>query len=333
MTAAGTGAGGTVGGEGNVPADLRDVVAEIREEARRKRESGEYPAGLERELDALFEDLVPERLNEHDFDAVLDRAQRASLIDLHAPVDDERFGFSQVKRGVQKLILWYMEHVVRQLSTFAAATTRGVRLLGDRVEALEARLEAVEQRLPETSTDLDALAGPVPLDPRWSDAVVAIFREVEGRVLHGEAGDGALVDRLVESGADAYGVDPRADGERADLRADRVLAHLRRVGDGELGGAVLTGCVDRLPPAAKVTLASELARAVADGGTVALVGLTPDAWERRASRPVVDLAPGRPFHPDTWRVLLDRAGFGHLEVRHSDVVAEGDFMLTGVRVR
>ena len=136
--------------------ELAAVVQEIQAEAQAKRDSGEYPAALERELDALFEDLVPERLNEHDFEAVLDRAERASLIDLHAPIDDERKVYSQVKKVVQKLVIWYMDYVVRQLATFAANTTRAVRLLGNRVEGLEERHEALTRRLPDVGHDLDA---------------------------------------------------------------------------------------------------------------------------------------------------------------------------------
>ena len=102
---------------------------------------------------------------------------RTSKVDLHAPIDDERFLFTQVKRGVQKLILWYMDYLVRQLSTFAGATTRAVRLLGDRLERPETRHEVMERRLPEVGEDLALLSPAAALDRPVADAVIDALRD------------------------------------------------------------------------------------------------------------------------------------------------------------
>lgn len=278
------------------------------------RASGDYPATLERELDALFEDLVPERLNEHDFEAVLDRAERASLIDLHAPIEDERRVYSQIKRGVQKLILWYMEYVVRQLATFAASTTRAVRLLGERVERLEERQEELARRLPDVGDDLDLLARDLDDAERWAVEIQALLLSRPGRVVHAEAGDGRLVKRLREAGIDAYGVDPAAGEDSLELRRQGAIDHLLLVGDGALSGLVLSGIVDRATAAAKIALASQAAETVAPGGALAIVGTAPEAWARAVPAAMADLAPGRPFHAATWSLLLERSGFEQIEV-------------------
>lgn len=314
--------------------ELAAVVEEIRADAQAKRDSGEYPAGLERELDALFEDLVPERLNEHDFEAVLDRAERASLIDLHAPIDDRRRVYAQVKKGVQKLVLWYMEYVVRQLATFAANTTRAVRLLGNRVEAIEERHDALARRFPDVAGDLDAdLVG---LAPRpvgdWADALCLALGGVEGRVLHAEAGDGSIVRRLVELGVDAYGVDPVAAEDAPLLRREASLDHLPLVESAALAGLVLSGSVDRLPPVSKMALVEAAADVLGPGGRLVLVSMLPDAWDAEVPPPLTDLGGGRPFHPDTWRVLLGRCGFEAVEVQHGPPAGPpSSFMVTAQR--
>ncbi|MBI2169533.1 MAG: hypothetical protein HYU28_08550 [Actinobacteria bacterium] len=309
--------------------DFDAVVEEIQAEARRRRESGEYPAAFERELDALFEDLVPERLREHDFEAVLDRAERASLIDLHAPVDDERRAYAQVKRGVQKLILWYMDYVVRQLATFAASTTRAVRLLGNRVEAIDERQTALARRLPEVGDVGDLLPRDHHTVESWSDGAVALLSGVSGRILHAEAGDGGVVKRLLDAGADAYGVDPEAAEDSLELRAQGALEHLGVVGEGALGGLLLSGITDRAPTEAKIRLAQVAGEVLAPGGRVVLLGNDPEHWAERVPAALADLAPGRPFHADTWRLLLERSGFDGVDVRTGPET--GTYLVTATR--
>ena len=319
------------GPEGDQPADLATVVDEIRREAQRTRASGEYPATLERELDALFEDLVPERLNEHDFEAVLDRAERASLIDLHAPIDDPRRVYSQVKRGVQKLVIWYMDYVVRQLATFASSTTRAVRLLGERVERLEQRHEVLARRLPDVGDDLDLLVRDATAVDPWASVIADALAGVAGRVLHAEAGDGAIVARLREAGHDAYGVDPVLARETPDLRRHGAIDHLLVVGPGSLVGLVLSGITDRATAAAKIALAAQAADVVAPGGRVVIVATSPDAWDRVVPPPLADLAPGRPFHPSTWQLLLERSGFEEIAVHEGTPGADASYLVTARR--
>ena len=49
-------------------------------------------------------------------------------------------------------------------------------------------------------------------------------------------------------------------------------------------------------------------RAVRPGGTIVVLATDGAVWERALSIPERDLAPGRPLHPETWSLLLRRAG-------------------------
>lgn len=295
------------------PPDLDAVVREVEAEAQRLRASGAL-GDLERELDLLFEELVPGRVDERDFDAVLDRAERAALIDILAPIDERRPGYAQVKRAVRKALLWYMEYIVQQLSTFAGATTRAVRILGERVE----RLEEAWGPTPQEGTALTL--PPVALGQHWVEWVVERLKGVDGRVLHVEAGDGALLRALVAAGLDAYGVEPHEPTVRAlvddglEVRCESALDHLGKVGEGALVALALSGCVDRLPVESRVHLVTAAASAVAPGGLLVVIGRTPAAWLLGRLGIEGDLASARPFHAETWVALLTAAGCRDAEV-------------------
>ena len=140
-------------------------------------------------------------------------------------------------------------------------------------------------------------------------------------MLHAEAGDGALVERLRTAGVDAYGTDPRAADDGLDVRRATALEHLELVGRDALAGVVLSGFVDGAHQSAKVAAVQLAADALTAGGILVIAGRFPEAWERTMPAPLVDLAPGRPFRPDTWRLLLDRAGFQEITV--SPALEEG----------
>ena len=72
------------------------------------------------------------------------------------------------------------------------------------------------------------------------------------------------------------------------------------------------GCVDWMTADEDLQLIRLCARKVSTGGVVAVVGTQPSAWWRSAPRIVVDLARGRPFHPETWEELLRKSGIGSL---------------------
>ncbi len=192
-----------------------------------------------------------------------------------------------------------------------------LRFLSARVE----RLEDAGRRRRSPVAAVGALAASPP--GGWAGPVAAWLGSArpEGPVLHGECGDGELVEALVASGIEAKGAEPR--GDVAWRAADRgVPVVVGEVPDllalqpaGSLGGLVLSGVVDRLPVEELAALVGTAAERLAAGAPLVVVGTSPEdaaGWDPVAR----DLLPGRPLRPETWEVLLARAGFvevGRLE--------------------
>lgn len=303
------GAGGAV--------DLRRVMAEIDEEVRRKRATGELTPEFERELDLVFARYAPVGAVSGDFHQVLAKVEQAVLIDTLAPTDSSRPVVPWVKKAVAKAIGWNVRHVASQVSGLATAMARALRLLGERVDALEAMAP-----------------GPVPEGRRaatagrltsWHPLVTAALAGAAGRVLHAECGSGDLLRELVGSGLDAYGVEPDDDlalvaaARSLDVRADTTAGHLRLLERGSLHGLVLSGCVDHLPLGHQLELVDLATAKLAAGGRFVLVGSDPSAWGWGRSPVEADLSPGRPLHPETWATLLQARGFADLAIHPGPV--------------
>lgn len=275
--------------------DHDKLLAEINEEVQRRRESGDIPADLERELDLVFARFAPVDALEADFEQVLTRAEQATFIDTIAPVESSRPVVPIFKKVVRKLIGWYLRYVAQQTTGFAHAITRAVRLLGERVDVLEQASPVAAPKVASANNDLG----------HWAPIVVDRLAGVRGRVLHADAGDGSLLAALKEAGIDAYGVDQSPSDGLHEVREDDVDVHLRAVPDDSLGAVVLSGCVDRMPLGAQLRLVD---LAVAKAPVVIVIGRDPAAWSRSQHAVQVDLAPGRPLHAETWAYLLGQRG-------------------------
>jgi hypothetical protein len=305
------------------PLDFARLTAEINAEVRRRRSAGDFPPGLERELDALFARYAPASTGA-DFDEVAERAERTSFVHADVPTESNQAVLGLVKRILRPLMAWYVRFLAQQVTAFAGAITRAVRLLGRRVDALEAvTVRAAERTLAEITA---RRAGPDLSD--WTGTVSEALVGVTGRVLHTECGDGALLARLVADGRDAYGVEPVEElamaGARAglDVRADDALTHLRAVPDGALAGLVLSGAVDHLPLGSVLELADLAAAKLAPGGVLVVLSQAPAAWARAHDPVVADLAPGRPLHAETWCHLLDARNFKAPAVHEAPATGE-----------
>jgi SAM-dependent methyltransferase len=296
---------------------LATVMAEIDAEVRRRRASGDLPAGLERELDELFLEFSPvglqgkARLREN-----LALVDSAAYVDIAVPVESDKKAGAYVKRLMRKSLNWYMGFIVHQIVKFAWAVSRMLHLVVDHVEDLEATVEGL--RVPE----LPASAVPV-TDPGaswWAEPALAALSTAKGRVLHAECGNGSLVARLIDEGVDAYGVDPAqaviepAIDRGLDVRAESALEHLEVVAEEALAGIVLTGSVQWLHPNERDRLIGLAASRLALEGILVLHSATPEAWRRSTSPLVADLAPGHPLHADTWAHVLAAHGLSHTAV-------------------
>ena len=121
---------------------LVQVMAEIDEEVRRRRVSGDLPARVERELDELFLQHSPVAGRGGGLAEALRMVDAAAFIDPVVPVNSNRPGGAVVKKSLRSLNLWYVGYVTHQMSQLATAVSRSLHLLDDRVTELQRRLEA-----------------------------------------------------------------------------------------------------------------------------------------------------------------------------------------------
>jgi len=315
-------AGGALGSD-RAPLDLSRIQADVNEEVRRRRASGDFPPGLERELDAVFARYAPAGVGD-DFDAVMASAETQSFVHADVPTESRVAPFAYVKRFVRKLTGWYARFLTQQVTAFNGAITRAVRLLGARVDDLEiVTVRAGERSLAEIRGHRGA-----PDLSDWTALVVAAMTPAGGRVLHTECGSGATLTALGAAGVDAYGVEPAealavaASQAGLDVRCDDALTHLRALPEASLGGLILSGCIDDRALGELLEIVDRAAAVVAPGGRVVVLSEDPSAWARRTDPLVADLAPGRPLHPETWCHLLGERGFGDLRVERAPSAEE-----------
>jgi hypothetical protein len=290
------------------PIDVDALMREIDDDVRRRRADGELDPGWERELDELFGAVAPAGVV-GDFPRLLDDAQRATAIDATPPSASDRTGGAAVKRALGRGMQWYVAGVAQQVGALGTALVEALRVLGTRVDRLEqagsgvAPGPGVRPLVPHV--DLDVVA----------PTVAELLRSTRGRVVHADAGDGAVVRALTAAAVDAYGVEPRAAlAERAGARGVEVretdaLAHLGALPPAALGAVVLSGGVDTTPNDARTALLRAARRTLVPDGVCVIVAWEPEGWGGDTTRVVADLAPGRPWHEETWTQVLDDCGF------------------------
>ena len=320
--------------ETTVPADpqayVEQVMAEIDEEVRLRRASGDLPPKLERELDELFLAHSPIAGRGGDLGEALRMVDAATFIDPVVPVESERAAGAAVKKGMRSLLLWYVGWVTHQMSQSASAVSRALHIVDERLQELERQVEV--QRVPGAGVvDFPALHRS---DAWWVDPAVDAVAKAPGRILHAACGDGWLVRRVVAVGGDAYGVDPRSQADAAelgtvDLREENVEEHLRAVAAAGLGGIVLSGIVDGMAGGERTQLLSLVAGRLAPGGTLVIHSVGRDTWDADSAPPEADLAPGRPLRPDTWTALLERGGYESVAARQGP--GGQDFLVSAIR--
>ena len=316
------------------PADpqayVEQVMAEIAEEVRLRRASGDLPPKLERELDELFLAHSPVAGRGGDLGDALRMVDAATFIDPVVPVESERAAGMFVKKSMRSMLLWYMGWVTHQVSQSASAVSRALHIVDERLAELERRVES--QRVPGSS--VVEFPGQHQPDAWWVEPAVGAVVKAPGRVLHVACGDGWLVRRIMAAGGDAYGVDPRAQiVDRAelgavDLRGESVTDHLRAVAEAGLGAVVLSGIVDGMAPGERAHLLSRVGSRLAPGGTLVVHSATRDAWEAERAPVEADLAPGRPLRPEAWCRLLQQHGYDATARTGPD---GADFLVIAVR--
>jgi hypothetical protein len=302
------------------------VMAEIEEEVRLRRSSGDLPPKLERELDELFLAHSPVAGRGGDLTEALRMVDAATFVDPVVPVDSQRAAGAVVKKGMRTVLLWY----VGWITHFASAVSRSLHIVEGRLKELERKVEV--QRVP--GAGVVEMAALHRTDAWWVAPSVAAVASVPGRIVHAASGDGWLVRKIIDAGGDAYGVDPRANLVEqgvltvSDLRGEDLADHLRAVAPAGLGAMVLSGVVDGMAGGERTQLLHLIGTTLAPGGVLVVHSLSRTSWDAADAPFEADLAPGRPLRPATWLHLLEQSGY-HATV--TDGPGGADYLVTAVR--
>jgi hypothetical protein len=300
--------------------DLDVVLREIEADARERRRSGVYPPGFEEELAELFDRFSPPAAS-GDLGALIDDAEEHGLIEPFIPIESQKPAGRFVKQGFAKALGWYHTWLTQEISQFAGASVRALRVTAD-------RLAAIERRLGHADRHAALLAEVDFVSP--SDGEVSIVLDhlghLDGRTLVARGGDGRLVVGLLDRGCDAYGVEPdsalraRAEDRGIDLLPDDTDRHLAAVRSGTLAAVILIGPdVDATSVGSRLDLIDRAQRALDADGVLAIVTTRSQTYHRR--QPIgSELGAAPPFGGATWRALLQRSGAA--SVHEFDVAGE-----------
>jgi hypothetical protein len=309
---------------------LTRVRAEIDEEVRRRRASGDIPPQLESELEQLFLQHAPLGSTRQELEEVLRLVDAAAFIDPVVPVESSRPGGAAIKKSIRSMNFWYLRFVTHQVSKFAQAVSRSLHILDQQMSELARSVEAVDVP-PSVVVDVGWAHNP---DSWWVKTVTGELAGARRRVLHAACADGWLVQVLVASRIDAYGVDPRPGGAAApelghlDLRDEAVLDHLQAVQVGALGGVVFSGVMEGSGHGERRRLLDGAALALAPDGVLIVHCLDPSIWDDTDAPPEADIVQARPYRPGTWPHLLGELG---LEVTVTPGPDKRDYLVLGRR--
>lgn len=329
--------------EESVPQDpaayVAQVMAEIDEDVRLRRASGDLPPKLERELDELFLAHSPVAGRGGDLTDALRMVDAATFIDPVVPVDSQRAAGAFIKKSLRTLFLWYVGWVTHQISQFASAVSRTLHIVDGRLKELERKVEVQRVR----GAGVVEFPGVHDADAWWVAPTLAAVAPIGGRILHSACGDGWLVRAINGAGGDAYGVDPRVTlAEQGtlsgcDLRGEGLAQHLGSVAPAGLGALVLSGTVDGMAGGERDQLLALVATTLAPGGVLVIHSMTSSRWEQADAPADADLSPGKPLRAETWRHLLVQSGYQDVDVVGAEVAGaaaaggEADYLVTAVR--
>ena len=287
---------------------LARVRAEIDEEVRRRRASGDLDR--QSELEQLFLRHAPLGSTRQELHEVLRLVDASAFIDPVVPVESSRPGGAVIKKSVRSLNFWYLRFITHQVSKFATASSRALHILDQQLSDLSTKVDALEVP-PAVAVDVSWAHR---TDAWWVPAVVNVLVGGRRRVLHAACGDGWLVHLLAATNVDGYGVDPRpgrvAEQELGDLdlREEAVLGHLDAVEPGSLGGVVLTGLMEGSGHGERRRLLEKATMALAPDGVLVVHSLSPSAWDEADAPAEADIVQARPYRPGTWAYLLGQTG-------------------------
>lgn len=297
--------------------DQTAVVAEIAAEANRQRADFSAAALDEADIVAAFGDLAPAGATGVDGAAMIARLDAVAHVDVDVPTGSNRAALAPVKKVLRQTQAWYLRYVVDQVN---AALSLAVRALEDH----ETRLRSIGGSTDPTEVGIDP-------SPTPSDVVVRTTTELVGetvgsttdrhrRVLSAWSGRGEFIGAMVDSGLDAYGVDPVSSNvagslrQGLDARNDDPIEHLAGIPAGSLDAVVIGSAIDLMPTAIAGEILDLSRRAVREGGAVVVLADTQPLDPIR-----FELGNRRPMSTNAWLQLMEARGLpGEVRVSSPD---------------
>lgn len=286
----------------------REMQDRIAAEVDKRRGEGKYPPSFEAKLRTVYEGLLPKgsTKDSKDLSHLMYMVDRTAFMDIDVPLASNKPGVSKLKTVLRKLMAWYLNYLLQQLTNFHAN-------LLQLLHAYDLRMQRIERRLTEFNSEAPAL--PVVLTDDAVGTILSHLGGPEGRILVTSCTSSSLLSQLDANGYDAYGIDTdtsRLDAlasKGTDARFDAPYEHVAGLKKSALQAVILQGTFELLSTADKVALLKMLKTSLVKGGKLIVLGRPVASDLEGDLRIAVDLAPGRLFASETWQYLLSRNGY------------------------
>lgn len=314
--------------------DIDRLIQRLRERVEERRASGEYPDGLEDDIDRHYREVVARGMQDplrRLHTAVAEAERTAELRADAIPADSDLPGGRLLHRIVARLVGRQVEGVLMQVRDHARSVLEVQRAelfalndLSSRIDDLRTRsLEAggsrgdpgtaladLDARVRELEMDMASQRGgpwSAPPAPTLSPTLLAAVTDHLGAASRVEvfgACDpvvGALGDRAVEV---------------VSTPADTTLGAVSAAGPRTFDAVLVSYVFETLRPDQQIELVALLADRLADGGAMAVVAVDPQA-SASTTRPMAVV------HPAYLAFLFTEAGFGGVTVHWPEGEAGG----------
>jgi len=274
------------------------------------------------------------------------RTQRALSVAIQGLTDELMRHLESLRSQVQRY-----DGRIETVNTAMAAVQQQAAALQREITQLASRSPAAASAATSAPASADArgstLAGDSPTESWKYPAFEAAFRGSEADVtarlaryvdifaserdvLDVGCGRGEFLDLLREKGVTARGID--LNYEMVELCRARgievahgdVLAHLRSLPEGSLGGLFAAQVVEHLAPDYLLAFLSEAQRVMRPRAPMVLETINVACWYAFFQSYIRDITHAKPLHPDTLKYLVTASGFASAEIEFRMPIHEAD---------
>ncbi len=291
-------------------ADMVGLQQRVVAEVERRRKAGAFPPAFEKMLRATFEKLIPQGggTSRDDFQSLFRSTDRSAFMDIDVPLASRKPGVSLAKKAIRKLMAWYLNYLLQQITNFTANLMQLLAALDRRVRIVEDQLAGMNRVA--TIDDLKLFTSSATVD-----FALDVAKRSGGRTLVGNCGSSDILSRLALTGADCYGSDTNVKELEAaqkagmEIRWSPLKEEVDNVRPKSLKTVVLQGSFELSPVSDILEVLKGTSDALMSGGTIVAICHEPGTVPHDAdSRVAIDLSSGRFLHRETWLNLFTRIG-------------------------